>query len=120
MSNISKSNDTSVRELIPIGKSLTPSAFENILKEYYLKSLDCHSIDFDLSLVEWISLLELLLLIKWINKLAHYKKDVRVLFPKLSFIHGIDDTEFDSLTEKPILHSMRRRQRVSSFLERLA
>ena len=104
---------------IHLGKSLTLLNLESTLRKYYFNSFTTSSVEFDLTQIEWVSLFELSLLIQWINQLSEDNKYISVLFPITSFIHGSDKVEDDILADRPIMNSMRRRQRVCNFLFRL-
>lgn len=104
---------------IPFGNNLTPVAFEEKLAQYYKESEEYPALDFDLSLVEWVSLLELLLLIQWINHLTTQGKRVRVVFPYTAYIDGIDDQSTKLHHRGATYDQIYRRQKASDFLCRL-
>lgn len=104
---------------IPLGDSLTTNKFNNILNEYYESSFEYMNVHFDIGFIEWVSLPELLLFVKWINNLTLTNCKVDVISPHTHFVVGVDGS-IDHITgEKPNFKPMHRRGRVLSFLERL-
>ncbi|MDO8123661.1 MAG: phosphoribosyltransferase, partial [Candidatus Hermodarchaeota archaeon] len=104
---------------VPCGKSLTHLALESLLEEYFDRTLSTNSVDFDLTLLEWVSIFELLLLIQWIHRLAVEGKNIKVLFPYTAYLHEIDEDDVEVASRKSRLDAVRRRDRVKSFLCRL-
>ena len=101
------------------GKSLTTNAFSELLDANYKISFEYNCVVFDISLIEWVSLNELLILIKWINNLSIKGCKIEVIFPYDYFIDAVDEHIENIEGAKSNLKPMYRRKRVLSFLERI-
>ena len=104
---------------ISLGKSLTTNPFNLILKKDYNNSFNYSHINFDMKLIEWVSLPELLQLIKWINILTIQGCKIYIEFPITHFVDGVDEFTQDIHGGMENLKPMHRRSRALSFLVRL-